>query len=75
MAGAIALDPTLVTKSVDAMMDINITDSVDYGRVHVWTEALAPKGQGLRPVTIVQAIDTDRFLDGFIKAAQFTVKP
>lgn len=75
MAGAIALDPTLVTKSVDALMDVNITDSVDYGRVHVWTAALAPKGMGLRPVRIVQAIDTQRFLNGFVKAAQAAVSP
>ena len=75
MAGAIALDPSLATKSVDAMMDVDLAQDVDYGRVHVWTEALAPKNLGLRMVTIVQAIDTTRFLDGFVKAAQFTPKP
>jgi inosine-uridine nucleoside N-ribohydrolase len=74
MAGAIATDPTLVTKSVDAMMDVNITDSADYGRAHVWT-ALAPKGIGLRPVTIVQEIDKERFLDRFLTAAQVAPKP
>ncbi len=70
MAGAVALDPTLVTKSVTALMDVDLADGPDYGRVHVWAEALAPKGAGLRPVEIVQEIDKERFLDGFVHAAQ-----
>ena len=72
MAVAVALDPTLVTKSVDAYMDVDVSGGVDYGRAHVWPESLAPKDMGVRPVTIVQAIDTARFLDGFVKAAQWT---
>ena len=72
MAGAVALDPTLVTKSVEVMMDVDLADDVDYGHAHIWSEALAPKGLGLRKVTIVQSIASDRFLQGFVKAAQFT---
>ena len=72
MAAAIALDPTLVTKSVEVVMDVDLADDVDYGHAHVWSEALAPKGMGLRKVTVVQAIDRERFLKGFVKAAQFT---
>ena len=45
---------------------------VDYGRAHVWPDALAPKEMGVRPVTVVQDIDTKRFVDGFVKAAQWT---
>lgn len=75
MAGAIALDPTLVTRSAEVMMDVDLADDVDYGRAHVWSEALAPKGMGLRKVTVVQAIDVDRFVKGFVKAAQFTPGP
>ncbi len=70
MAAAIAADPAIVTKSVDAYMDVDTADGPDYGRAHVWPEALAPKPMGLRPVTIVQEIDTARFVDGFVKAAQ-----
>ena len=72
MAAAIALDPTLVTKSVDAYMDVDVSGGADYGRAHVWPEALAPKEMGVRPVTIVQEIDTARFVDAFVKAAQWT---
>lgn len=72
MAGAVAVDSSLITKSVDAIMDVDLTDGVNYGHAHVWTAALAPKGMGLRAVTIVQDIDTKRFVDGFVKNAQFT---
>jgi len=72
MAGAVAVDPSLVTKSVDAYMDVDLTDGANYGHAHVWSATLAPKDMGLRPVTIVQEIDTKRFVDGFVKDAQFT---
>ncbi len=72
MAAAIVADPTLVTKSVDAFMDVDVSGGADYGRAHVWPDALAPKEMGVRPVTIVQEVDTARFVDGFVKAAQWT---
>ena len=72
MAAAIAVDPSLVTKSVDAFMDVDVSGGVDYGRAHVWPDATAPKDMGVRAVTIVQEIDTERFVDGFVKAAQAT---
>ena len=75
MAGAVAIDPSLVTKSVNAQMDVNITDGVNYGRAHIWRPDLASKDFALRPVTIVQEIDTRRFLDGFVSAAQMQPKP
>ena len=71
MAGAVALDPSLITKSVEAMMDVDLAPDVNYGHAHVWKAELAPKGMDLRPVTVIQEIDTARFLDGFVKAAQF----
>ena len=72
VAAAVAVDPSLVTKSVDAFMDVDVSGGVDYGRAHVWPDALAPKDTGVRVVTIVKEIDTTRFLDGFVKAAQWT---
>ena len=75
MATAVALDPSLITKTVDAFMDVDMADGADYGRAHVWPESTAPKGIGLQRVTIVEAIDTQRFLDGFLAAAQFMPKP
>ena len=44
-----------------------------YGQVHVWPDAIAPH-QGEQKVTIVQAVDLDRFYDQFIKAAQYPYK-
>lgn len=70
MAAAVAVDPSLVTRSVDAYMDVDLTDGVDYGHAHVWSAALAPKDMGLRLVTLVQDIDTRRFVDGFVQDAQ-----
>ncbi|RYC33126.1 nucleoside hydrolase [Lichenibacterium minor] len=75
MAAAIAVDPSLVTKSVDAFMDVDVSGGTDYGRAHIWPEALAPKDMGVRAVTIVQDIDRTRFTDGFVKAAQWTPPP
>ena len=73
MTAAVAVDPTLVTRSVTAMLDVDTAPGVDYGRAHVWREALAPGAThegALRPVVIVQAIDTKRFLDRFVEQAQ-----
>lgn len=72
MAAAVAVDPSLITHAVDAMMDVDLTDGVNYGHAHVWAPALAPKGMGLRPVSVVQEIDFKRFVDGFVHDAQFT---
>ncbi len=71
MAAAIAVDPSLVTRSVDAFMDVDVAGGPDYGHAHVWPEALAPKEMGVRAVTVVQEIDTARFVDEFVKAAQW----
>jgi inosine-uridine nucleoside N-ribohydrolase len=67
---AIAADPTLITTSVDAYMDVDLARGVDYGRVHVWPAKTAPQAMGVRQVTIVQTIDQARFLDEFVHAAQ-----
>ncbi|MDX7953177.1 nucleoside hydrolase [Lichenihabitans sp. Uapishka_5] len=70
MAGAVALDPTLITKSVEALMDVDLMPGMNYGHAHIWKAELAPKGMDLRPVTVVQDIDAPRFVDNFVKAAQ-----
>ena len=72
MTAAIAVDPTLVTRAVTAYLDIDTNPGVNYGHAHVWPANLVPKGMGLRPVSIVQAIDTRRFLDRFVQQAQRT---
>ena len=75
MAAAVAVDPSLVTKSLDAYMDVDVSGGVDYGRAHIWSDALAPKDAGVRMVTIVQDIDRSRFTDAFVKAAQWAPSP
>ncbi len=69
MAAAVAVDPTLVTQQVEALMDVDIDHGMHYGQAHVWPKATAPH-QGEQLVTIVQAVDLDRFYAAFIKAAQ-----
>ena len=71
MAAAVAADPSLVTKSVDAAMDVDVSGGMGYGHAHVWPDALAPKDTGVRTVTIVQDIDRARFVDALVKAAQW----
>jgi len=70
MAAAIAADPGLITKSVDAWFDIGTTPGLSYGRAHVWPKETAPLDMGVRKVTLVQAIDAHRFLENFVHQAQ-----
>jgi len=67
IAAAVAVDPTLVTRDVPARMDVDLGTGSDYGRAHVWSDALAPHGGG-QMVHVVQEVDTKRFLDGFLAA-------
>ena len=73
MTAAVAVDRSLITRQIDANMDVDLEHGVHYGQVHVWPDAITPH-QGERKVTIVQAVDLDRFYDQFIKAAQFPYK-
>jgi inosine-uridine nucleoside N-ribohydrolase len=73
LAAAVAVDRSLVTKSFDAYMDIDLDHGMHYGQAHVWPEAIRPH-QGEQKVTIVQGVDFDRFYDQFVTAAQFPVK-
>lgn len=66
IATAVALDPTLVTRDLPVRMDVDILPGPDYGRVHVWAEALTPN-QGEREVHIADAIDVPRFIEGYLQ--------
>lgn len=65
MATAVAVQPDLITSELVGGMDIDTLPGPDYGRAHVWPMRLAP--EGVRPVHIVQAVDVQRFLDGFVR--------
>ena len=67
---AIVADPTLVTKEIEAYMDVDIDHGMYYGVTRLWPEGTAPL-QGEQKVHLVLAIDSQRFLDQFVRAAQF----
>jgi inosine-uridine nucleoside N-ribohydrolase len=69
LAAAILADPGLVTRSTEAYMRVNLDHGVDYGRAHVWPESTRPK-LGEQKVTIVDAVDLDRFYRNFFAALQ-----
>ncbi|KXV45158.1 nucleoside hydrolase [Gluconobacter japonicus] len=68
LAAAIAVDPTLITRTVTAYMDVDLTHGPNYGYAHVWPESTRPH-IGERPVKIVTAVDTSRFIQTFVDAA------
>lgn len=69
MAAAIVADPSLITSTLVARMDVDTAFSMNYGHAHVWPENIAPH-QGETKVTIVQTVDAKRFVDDYIAAAQ-----
>ncbi|PYD75710.1 nucleoside hydrolase [Novacetimonas pomaceti] len=75
LTSAIAAEPSLVTSSVDAFMDIDLTHGPNYGHAYVWPEQLAPKKQGVRLVHIVRGVDATRFRDIFAQEAQSDITP
>jgi inosine-uridine nucleoside N-ribohydrolase len=72
MAAAVAVDPSLVTKQMDALMDVDTEFGMHYGQTRIWPAATAPH-LGERMVTIVVSVDLPRFYDAFFKAAQAAV--
>ncbi len=69
MAAAVAVDPSLITRKIDAAMDVDTGHGMFYGHAMIWPAEMAPH-RGERVVTVVQAVDLTRFYDGFVKAAQ-----
>ena len=62
-------DPSLVTRSTDAYMRINLDRGLDYGRAHVFPEATRPH-TGEQKVTVVDTVDVPRFYEAFTRALQ-----
>jgi len=69
---AIAADPGIVTGEVQAYMDVDTDRGMYHGVTHVWPDATTPH-LGEQKVHIVTAIDTKRFVDDFVRDAQFPV--
>jgi inosine-uridine nucleoside N-ribohydrolase len=68
-AAAVLADPSIVTKSVDALMDVDLGDGYNYGHAHVWPLGSGP-ALGERPVKILLDLDADKLKASFLKAAQ-----
>ncbi|GBQ10330.1 nucleoside hydrolase [Swaminathania salitolerans LMG 21291] len=70
VTSAVAVDPSLITRSTEAYMDVETGKGLFYGHARVWPESLAPRTMGLRKVRIVQAIDVARFKKDYIAQAR-----
>ncbi|MET0239938.1 MAG: nucleoside hydrolase [Sphingobium sp.] len=69
LAGAIMVDPTLVTKSTEAFMRVDTSHGMNYGGTRLWPEETRPH-QGEREVVIVDDIDEERFKDLMVTSLQ-----
>jgi len=72
LGAAVVADPSLITKSLDVTMDVDIDHGMDYGRTIVGPLDANP-GFGGSKVTIIQAVDGKRFIDQFVAAVQTDV--
>lgn len=68
ITAAVAVDRSLVTKDLVALMDVDTLPGPHYGRARIWNDEYAPHA-GEQHVHIVQAIDARRFTEGFVAAA------
>ena len=66
----IYLDPTLVTKQKEVLMDVDISHGPGYGSARIFADPVAPH-QGERKVNVIVEIDAKRFVDTFVKAMQW----
>jgi inosine-uridine nucleoside N-ribohydrolase len=72
LGAAVIADPTLVTKSVEVSMDIDIDHGASYGRTIIGGVDSKPQ-LGVGRVTIIQAVDGKRFVDEYVASAQTDV--
>ena len=73
LGSVMIVDPSIVTKSVDVTMDVDIDHGSSYGRTTVGSPDARPR-LGVGTVTIIQAVDGKRFLDEFVGAVQTDLK-
>jgi inosine-uridine nucleoside N-ribohydrolase len=65
----ILLDPTLVTKQKEVLMDVDISHGPGYGSARVFADSVAPH-LGERKVNVIVDVDSKRFIEMFVKAMQ-----
>lgn len=69
LGAAIIADPSLITKSTDLDMDVDIDHGTSYGRAIVGLPNASPR-LGVGKVTIIDEIDKPRFVDEYVTAVQ-----
>jgi inosine-uridine nucleoside N-ribohydrolase len=67
ITASVAVDRSLVTKDLIALMDVDTLPGPHYGRARIWNDAYAPHA-GEQHVHIIQAIDARRFIENFVAA-------
>jgi inosine-uridine nucleoside N-ribohydrolase len=72
LGSAYIADPSIVTKSTEVTMDVDIDHGMSYGRTTVGSTSANPR-LGIATVTILQEVDGKRFVDAYVKAAQTDV--
>ncbi|GAN55607.1 nucleoside hydrolase [Tanticharoenia sakaeratensis] len=70
LTAAIAVDPTLIEKSVTTYEDVEIARGINYGHAYVWPQSTVPAKMGVRKVQVVQSVDAKRFMDNLVHQAQ-----
>ena len=73
VGSAIIADPSLVTKSIEVAMDVDIDHGMTYGMTFAGSKDAVPR-LGVANVTVIQAIDSKRFLDAYVAAMQTVLK-
>jgi inosine-uridine nucleoside N-ribohydrolase len=63
---AIAIDPTLATRSADVFADVDTSDGPERGQFITYGDKSAPEGAG--KISVVLDLDKARFRDMFLKA-------
>ena len=68
--GAVAIvDPSVITKTVDVTMDVDIDHGASYGRTIVGSPDAKPR-LGVGTVTLIEEVDGKKFVDEYVAAVQ-----
>ena len=74
LATSIIADPTLVTKSFEVTMDVDIDHGMNYGRTVIGPVDAKPRF-GASNVTVIKEVDGKRFIDQLVAAVQTDLRP
>jgi inosine-uridine nucleoside N-ribohydrolase len=74
LATSIIADPTLITKSFEVTMDVDIDHGINYGRTVIGPVNAKPRF-GVSNVTVIKAVDGKRFIDQLVLAIQTDLRP